>query len=89
MDQNKFNQIYGDAIDNIRSQEEIDEQSSRTEKNIAEAKAQQQQVALQERKQDFNEKLLTGSFILMGVIVVTVCTVIVLKAIRRNDRVIR
>ena len=89
MDQNKFNQIYGDAIDNIRSQEEIDEQSSRTEKNIAEAKAQQQQVALQQQKQDFNEKILTGGFILMSVIVVTVCTVIILKTFRRKDRTIR
>ena len=49
MDEETFDRVYGGAVKNMSSLEENEEHKSRTEKNKADTKLKEQQLALQQK----------------------------------------
>ena len=85
MTQEKFDRIYGPAIDNISSQEDINEQQSRIDKNTADIKAQQQQIALQQQQQDTQHLLVIGGLTIAGVAVAIIAAYLFIKLLRSKN----
>lgn len=84
MTEEKFNQVYGPAVSNISSQQDITEQESRIEKNQADIKIQQQNLELQQQQQDTQHLMVVGGLAISGVLVLIVAIYLFAKLRRKK-----
>jgi|GEM_PF-2863876 len=66
-------------VDNISTQEDLDEQQSRIDKNKAEIKLQQQKIELQQQQQDTQQLMVVGGLILGGVLILVLIGYLIMK----------
>lgn len=79
MTQEEYDRTYGPAVDNLSSQEDLDEQQSRIDKNNADTKLQQQQIELQQQQQDTQHLMVVGGLALGGVLVLVLIAYLIMK----------
>lgn len=86
MDTETFDRVYGGAVKNISSLEEIEERESRIEKNKADTKLKEQQLTLQQKQQETNSLVAIGGLTLGGILVV-VLAIYLLAKLRKTKNV--
>ena len=79
MDEETFDRVYGGAVKNMSSLEENEEHKSCTEKNKADTKLKEQQLALQQKQQETNSLIAIGGLTLGSVLVIILAVYLVCK----------
>lgn len=85
MDEETFDRVYGGAVKNMSSLEENEEHKSRTEKNKADTKLKEQQLALQQKQQETNSLIAIGGLTL-GSMLVIILAVYLFAKLRKTKR---
>lgn len=85
MDEETFDRVYGGAVKNMSSLEENEEHKSRTEKNKADTKLKEQQLALQQKQQETNSLIAIGGLTL-GSMLVIILAVYLFAKLRKIKR---
>mgnify|MGYP000407081602 CR=1 FL=1 len=85
MDEETFDRVYGGAVKNMSSLEENEEHKSRTEKNKADTKLKEQQLALQQKQQETNSLIAIGGLTL-GSVLVIILAVYLFAKLRKTKR---
>ena len=85
MDEETFDRVYGGAVKNMSSLEENEEQKIRTEKNKADTKLKEQQLALQQKQQETNSLIAIGGLTL-GSMLVIILAVYLFAKLRKIKR---
>jgi hypothetical protein len=85
VDEETFDRVYGGAVKNMSSLEENEEHKSRTEKNKADTKLKEQQLALQQKQQETNSLIAIGGLTL-GSMLVIILAVYLFAKLRKIKR---
>ena len=85
MDEETFDRVYGGAVKNMSSLEENEDHKSRTEKNKADTKLKEQQLALQQKQQETNSLIAIGGLTL-GSVLVIILAVYLFAKLRKTKR---
>jgi hypothetical protein len=85
VDEETFDRVYGGAVKNMSSLEENEEHKSRTEKNKADTKLKEQQLALQQKQQETNSLIAIGGLTL-GSVLVIILAVYLFAKLRKTKR---